>query len=223
GFAVVASEVKALANQTAKATEEIAQQVGEIQTSTRGAVEAIRNITSAISDMTEVTSAIAAAVEEQDATTGEITQAVSRAASQSQQALERVESVTGQIERTNQESDNVNAVSQYLQDAAKELADDIEGFLANIAQEFEDRRQVGRDEINQRVKVRVEGHEHETTLYDKSENGGYGIGSVPGLTKGAVVELLLAEGVAVPVRVQWVAEKRSGLKRLDEVTEMSAA
>ena len=66
GFAVVASEVKSLANQTAKATDEIRQQIGSMQTVTETAVSAIRNISGTIAEINEVTTAIAAAVEEQE-------------------------------------------------------------------------------------------------------------------------------------------------------------
>ena len=72
GFAVVASEVKSLASQTAKATDEIRQQIGGMQTVTTTAVSAIRNISSTISEINDVTTAIAAAVEEQGAATREI-------------------------------------------------------------------------------------------------------------------------------------------------------
>lgn len=72
GFAVVASEVKSLANQTAKATEEIAQQIAAVQETSDSAVDAIRDITSTISRINEIASAIASAVEEQSAVTVEM-------------------------------------------------------------------------------------------------------------------------------------------------------
>ena len=80
GFAVVASEVKSLANQTAKATDEIRQQIVSMQTVTTSAVGAIRNIGSTIGEINEVTTAIAAAVEEQGAATREIARNIQHAA-----------------------------------------------------------------------------------------------------------------------------------------------
>ena len=80
GFAVVASEVKSLANQTAKATDEIRQQIVSMQTVTTTAVSAIRNISNTISEINEVTTAIAAAVEEQGAATREIARNIQHAA-----------------------------------------------------------------------------------------------------------------------------------------------
>jgi methyl-accepting chemotaxis protein len=80
GFAVVASEVKSLANQTAKATDEIRQQIVSMQTVTTSAVGAIRNISNTISEINDVTTAIAAAVEEQGAATREIARNIQHAA-----------------------------------------------------------------------------------------------------------------------------------------------
>jgi methyl-accepting chemotaxis protein len=80
GFAVVASEVKALANQTAKATEEIANQIGAMQNATTGAVSAIRTIGDTISQINEIAAGIASAIEEQGAATREIARNVQQAA-----------------------------------------------------------------------------------------------------------------------------------------------
>ncbi len=85
GFAVVAQEVKSLADQTAKATDQIAQQVNGIQSSTRNAVAAIREVATAMHDITEVTIAIATAVEEQGAATSEISRSAQAAATGTQQ------------------------------------------------------------------------------------------------------------------------------------------
>jgi methyl-accepting chemotaxis protein len=80
GFAVVASEVKSLAQQTAKATEEIGAQIGQVQTATNGAVEAIRGITATIEQVSAIAATIAAAVEEQGAATAEIARNVAQVA-----------------------------------------------------------------------------------------------------------------------------------------------
>ena len=80
GFAVVASEVKALAEQTAKATGEISQQIGGIQSATQDSVTAITEISDSIEKLSEISSAIAAAVEEQGAATQEIARNVQQAA-----------------------------------------------------------------------------------------------------------------------------------------------
>jgi len=81
GFAVVANEVKSLANQTARATGEITEQIAAIQSTTQGAVEAIGNVATTIAQVDEVVSSIASAVEEQSAATHEIARSVQQAAS----------------------------------------------------------------------------------------------------------------------------------------------
>ena len=101
GFAVVASEVKTLASQTAKATEEIAGQIGAIQGSTAEAVEAIRQISGVMGDISRFTSSIAASVEEQSASTQEIGRNVQQAASGAKELAGNMATVTEAIEETN--------------------------------------------------------------------------------------------------------------------------
>ncbi|MEQ9608248.1 MAG: methyl-accepting chemotaxis protein [Kiloniellaceae bacterium] len=106
GFAVVASEVKQLATQTAKATEEIAQQIGEIQGSTTSAVDAIKVITGVIGEINEVTTAISAAVEEQQAATRDVTNnigGVSGASSETGSAAGQMREAAGELSRQSSE------------------------------------------------------------------------------------------------------------------------
>src|SRR5262245_13981142 len=104
GFAVVASEVKTLATQTAKATEEIAGQIGSMQSSTRVAVDSIRTITHKVSEIHALTAGIAAAVEQQDSATREIAQNVTMAANGSLLAARNVDGVTAASEQTKRDS-----------------------------------------------------------------------------------------------------------------------
>jgi methyl-accepting chemotaxis protein len=117
GFAVVASEVKALAEQTAKATGDIGQQINGIQAATRESVGAIKEISGTIEKLSEIASAIAAAVEEQGAATQEISRNVQRAAEGTMQ----VSSNIGDVQRG--ASDTGSASSQVLS-AAKSLSGD---------------------------------------------------------------------------------------------------
>ena len=94
GFAVVASEVKSLANQTAKATEEIGQQIGEIQTSTKEAVTAIQSITKIIGEISHTSTAIAASVEEQGSATKEIARNVQEAAAGTKEVTVNISGVS---------------------------------------------------------------------------------------------------------------------------------
>ena len=126
GFAVVASEVKNLANQTAKATEEIAAQIGSVQTSTSEAVAAIEAITGTISEVDEIASAIAAAVEEQAAATQEIARNV-----------EEASNGAGEVSRTivgvNQAANDTGVAAHQIKDASGELSEQSERLRAEVA------------------------------------------------------------------------------------------
>ncbi|MGG5808381.1 methyl-accepting chemotaxis protein [Falsiroseomonas sp. CW058] len=102
GFAVVAGEVKQLAAQTAKATEEIGRQIGEIQGATEQAVEAIRTIGTRVEEVDQIAAAIAAAVEEQGAATQEIARSVGEAAQGTNDVSASVSRVTAGVEETTQ-------------------------------------------------------------------------------------------------------------------------
>ena len=111
GFAVVASEVKALANQTAKATEEISQQINQIQGATGSAVEANEQITRTINQINEVTSSVASAVEEQGAATRDVTQ---------------------NIEAVSQATSETGSLAGEVQSAASELSERAEGLQGEV-------------------------------------------------------------------------------------------
>ncbi|MFQ5776056.1 MAG: methyl-accepting chemotaxis protein, partial [Kiloniellaceae bacterium] len=115
GFAVVASEVKALANQTAKATEEIAQQVGEIQTSTGAAVGAIGTITKTINDINEIAAAISSAVEEQSAATMEVSKNITGVSDASSENGRMAQDVTSAANELAQQASNLqHRVGEFL-------------------------------------------------------------------------------------------------------------
>ncbi|KAF0123495.1 MAG: methyl-accepting chemotaxis protein, partial [Xanthobacteraceae bacterium] len=121
GFAVVASEVKNLATQTARATDEIAAQIFAIQSSTDTAVGSIGAITRRIADISSLNTAIAAAVEQQDAATREIAVNVSRAADGSQIVSANVEGVAASASDTTGEASRVMDTAQMLGEASQAL------------------------------------------------------------------------------------------------------
>ncbi|WP_206930061.1 methyl-accepting chemotaxis protein [Roseococcus thiosulfatophilus] len=128
GFAVVASEVKNLAAQTAKATEEIAAQIGGIQGTTEQAVSALRSITATIERMNEVTAAIAAAVEEQGAATREIARSATLVADGTAVVARRIEDVR-------RVSGETGGAAGHVLEAANDLAQQA-GSLRGKASEF---------------------------------------------------------------------------------------
>jgi methyl-accepting chemotaxis protein len=132
GFAVVASEVKSLANQTAKATDEIRSQIASMQQVTTSAVGAIRNISNTISQINEVTTAIAAAVEQQGAATREIARNIQHAAGGTSEVSSNIIGVsTASTEAGSAASEVLNA-SGALRREADVLRSEIDAFLSNI-------------------------------------------------------------------------------------------
>jgi methyl-accepting chemotaxis protein len=133
GFAVVASEVKSLAVQTAKATEQIALQIEAVQNTTRFAVEAIRRNTERMREIDGYTSAVAHALEEQDAATGEISQNVSCAADGAKGMVAVLDDVTSAVAETRTAASEVLAASESVEAAGIGLQRRIERFLARVA------------------------------------------------------------------------------------------
>lgn len=131
GFAVVASEVKNLADQTASATEEIAEQISTIQTSTSSAVSAIQEISKTINQISEISTAIAAAVEEQSAATGEISRNIQQAASGTQEVSEAIEKMSGAMNST---TDSAHGMQQSM----NQLSEQVAVLDAQIKQETKD-------------------------------------------------------------------------------------
>src|SRR4030088_2390161 len=126
GFAVVAHEVKALAEQTPKATSEIGQNVGMIQTSTRNAVDAVREIGNAVRDINEVTSNIAGAIGQQDAATREISENAQLAAQGNETLVANIGSLSDAIGETNKTATSVLAASSALTSSAENLSREVE-------------------------------------------------------------------------------------------------
>jgi methyl-accepting chemotaxis protein len=133
GFAVVASEVKTLASQTAKATEDIATQVGAIQNSTGEAVGAIRSIGEVMRDISRFTATIAAAVEEQSTSTQEIASNVQQAATGAKELAGNMTVVSEAIRETNRSATAVLEVSNALSDQAGTLQRAVDAFLHQVA------------------------------------------------------------------------------------------
>jgi len=133
GFAVVASEVKALAVQTAKATDDIAAQIAAVQSSTQSAVGAIGNIAGRMQEIRQFTAAIATSVEEQNAATREISSSVAAAASGTKSVVAVLQRVSGAIADMHSSADTVLAASQAVENAAASLRGGVVGFLRKVA------------------------------------------------------------------------------------------
>jgi methyl-accepting chemotaxis protein len=132
GFAVVASEVKALAEQTAKATGEIGQQINGIQSATQDSVNAIKEISGTIERLSEISSAIAAAVEEQGAATQEISRNVQQAAQGTQQVSANITDVRRGAGETGMASSQVLSAAQSLSGDSNRLKLEVGKFLSSV-------------------------------------------------------------------------------------------
>ncbi|MCL8486296.1 MULTISPECIES: methyl-accepting chemotaxis protein [Bradyrhizobium] len=132
GFAVVASEVKALAEQTAKATGEIGQQISSIQVATQESVSAIKEISATIEKLSEISSTIAAAVEEQGAATQEISRNVQQAAHGTQQVSANIADVERGAAETGSASAQVLAAAQALSGDSSRLQQEVASFLGSV-------------------------------------------------------------------------------------------
>lgn len=132
GFAVVASEVKALAEQTAKATGEIGQQITAIQEATRESVGSIEEIGATIASVNEIATAIAAAVEEQGMATAEIARNVQEAARGTQEVSSNISGVSQTASETGQTATQLLSSANELSQQSEMLRTQVEGFFTAI-------------------------------------------------------------------------------------------
>ena len=132
GFAVVASEVKQLASQTAKATDDIAAKVGEIQTATADTVESIRRIVGTIGSIREMSSSIASAVEQQGAATREIASNTTRAAQGAGHVTDNISGVGHAAEMTGTAATQLMGLSSNLSSQADSLTQEVETFVRTL-------------------------------------------------------------------------------------------
>ncbi len=128
GFAVVANEVKELAKQTAKATEDISQKIAAIQSDTKGAVDAIATIGAVINQISDISSAIATAVQEQSATTNEMSRSVSEAAKGSTEITHNIAGVSQAAQGTSSSAHESMKAALQLAQMSTQLRGLVEQF-----------------------------------------------------------------------------------------------
>lgn len=215
-FAVVANEVKALAGQTAKATDEISEQVQAIQTATQQAVGSIRTITSQVSDIQGRTTAIAAAVEEQEASTHEISRAISLASDGSNQVASSVTTMSHSVDQTSQEAGQLRTTSDMLAEVAGNLTRTVDGFLHSVAEDVSERRRATRKAIRQIGVVSSRGRRSQTMVLDISSSG-LKIEATPELRLGDLIEIEWSSGERFRGRTIWIANGQAGISLETEI------
>jgi methyl-accepting chemotaxis protein len=132
GFAVVAAEVKQLADQTSRATSQISQQIGEIQSSTQSSAEAIVGITAIIERLNGIASSIAAAVDQQGSATNEIARNVSQASAGTQQVSLNIVGITQSASESSSAATQVLSSADELAQQSDTLRDELTRFLASV-------------------------------------------------------------------------------------------
>ncbi len=132
GFAVVAGEVKNLANQTAKATEEVGRQISAVQERSHGTAEAIGDIVSVVQEIGQISGAIASAVEQQGASTNEIAKNVQQAASATQSVADNIEHVNAAAGETGAAASQVLEASESLLSRSEKLRGEVDRFLQEV-------------------------------------------------------------------------------------------
>lgn len=191
GFAVVAAEVKSLSTQTAKSTEEIARLIAEIQSSTEAAVASVEAMGGHILEIDGVATAVAAAMEEQDAATREIARSISESAGAAREVSAKIANVSLDADSVNERaadmSRTIASVSTGLASLQSVLVRTVRGATTEA-----DRRSSKRYPSNSQVTVTDSRRtEHSTTLVDISE-GGARIRCVPQLQVGETATLRIS-------------------------------
>jgi methyl-accepting chemotaxis protein len=181
GFAVVANEVKHLANQTARATEDISGQIGTVQAATQEAVLAITQISHTITEISQSSTAIASAVEQQTAATHEIARNVQQASAGTREVTTSIERVKDGASTTGSSAQSVFGTAERLSKQSEELAAEVADFLSAISSAG-DRRHFERVISHLAVSVTIDGRLSAARLHDISLGGA----SVEADIKGAV-------------------------------------
>jgi methyl-accepting chemotaxis protein len=210
GFAVVAGEVKTLANQTAKATDEISSQISSIQKATGDAVQAIEAIAKTISHMTSIQASIASAVEEQSAATQEIARAA-------QQAAEGTRVVSSNIVHVSTATDETKEKAMAVQLSAGQVNESIVGMQETIkgimqANSEANKHMNERHTVNLAAKAQYDGKEISCVLHELSLSGAAVLDRpLDGVRQGTEIQLNAGVLGALKGAVMAVTDKASHL------------
>jgi methyl-accepting chemotaxis protein len=218
GFAVVASEVKALADQTAKATEEVARQIETVQGSTDGAVASIRGAFRSLDDINGLAVSIAAAVEQQGAATRLIAENVAQAADRSVSAAGNVESLAEVASRTQSEASRVADASMQIDAVSQSIARALAQFQDAISSDLQERREAWRQAINWTVPIRIDGRQIESVATDLSFFG-MKFKRIAGVGDGKAIDIIL-DGQVHRAIVAWTSPTAFGTRFVKPLTEL---
>jgi len=210
GFAVVANEVKSLANQTAKATDDIVGQITAVQSVTQDAVTAISGIGKTITVISESATAIASAVEQQTAATHEIARNVQQASTGTHEVTSSITLVNQGASTTGSAAQQVLGTAESLSHQSDTLAGEVSDFLAAIKNAGE-RRHHQRNPMRQAAQLTIAGQRRDVTLRDLSL-GGCHLSEQLGVALGTQVELTAPGWPVIRARVLGAEDGGSRLQ-----------
>ncbi len=210
GFAVVANEVKALANQTTRATEEIATQIGAVQAVTQEAVQAITSIGYTITAIGESTTAISSAITEQTSTTEEIARNVVQASAGTREVTESISIVNNKTLTTGSASKQLLKTAEHLSKQSSDLSKEVGHFLESIKTAGE-RRGFERKNCKVSAIVQIEKNKYNTTVTNISASGAY-ISHPLEARPGTLVTLAITGWSPTQARVVSVDQKGTHLQ-----------
>jgi len=196
GFAVVASEVKALADQTARSTQEISRHIGEVRTATGASVAAVARIEQTITEVNSIAGSIAAAVEQQGAATSEIARNVNETALAAREITGRTDEVSAEAKETRQRADAVRSNTIALGEAMIDLKQSVIRAVRTSTGEV-DRRTEARHDVDVACRLVVGGQPFTAHLADLSD-GGASVTGGPALPVGSRGTLIV-DGVGFPL------------------------
>jgi methyl-accepting chemotaxis protein len=212
GFAVVASEVKELAEQTSKATDEISGQITGIQNSVRDAAGAIGNIAVRVSEIRDLTGAVAVAVEEQRSANQEIARSAKAASDSTEAASGNMTSVSIVVTKTSEEATAVNSAADLVSEASQGLAQEVERFLQGVTKDVEDRRRALRRPTSEPVTIRtLDGKEQTMQIVDVSSIGALVLG-LDQYGIGQMITLNMVDGTEIQGRIVRQSDEGSGIE-----------
>ena len=227
GFAVVAAEVKALAGQTAKATEEIAAQIAGIQGSTGQVVGSIDTIAATIGEIAGLAHALASAVETQDQSTRNIAASIGRAASGSAMVAQSLGVVTHAIDDAKSEANRVRDVSERVSAVAEDMSKAVEEFVTGVAEDVADRRSETRLLADDPVALMVGDETREAVLVDVCRSGLKLAFSGPAgarrpIAPGEPVSVLWQDGTRIEAKAVWASDSHAGLAAVSDMARIVA-
>ena len=217
GFAIVASEVKALATQTAKATEEVADLVTQITRSTNGTVESLSMIDQQISAANEANGSIARAISEQSAAVAEIAMSASASSDESALAKQKAGDVVQAASLARKSVDGVDSAAGSLFEALGQFNRGINEFLGSISSDMKDRRRHIRHAVSSNARLSAAGSIRSVGILDASL-GGFRIEGLRGLQTGTRVEVEVDGGDRLVGSLAWVDGDVGGMA-FDSVCE----